>query len=315
MKAKLSFIVISVICVFVLAVSFLALKFSPEKKPGGFKPMERPAEAVTVRTMPAERGTLHAYVDTNGEIECERNVDCYPDIGGKIAKVYVSLGDVVKKGDVLAEVDPSEPGLYYVNSSVYAPISGTVTSTPKETGTTVTSSTSITTIGDVSNLQIRAKIPERYVSFLVRGLKARISLEAYPSDSFSASVKKVSPVLDSASRTKEIVLVFDNADPRINAGMFAKLTLFTADYSGEIIVPSNCVIERNSHKCVFVLSDDGDSVSMREVELGVSVDSMVQVLSGIYEGERIVTEGMSSLLDGSSVRDVSSAAGREKSNG
>lgn len=315
MKVKVSFVVVSVLCLCVLAGTFFVIKFSPKKS--SFPPKDgasQEQEAASVRTMAGERKTLHAYVDTNGEIECESSVDCYPDIGGKIARVFVALGDTVKKGDVLAEVDPSEPGAYYVNSSVYAPISGMITSTPKEIGTTVASSTAITTIGDVSNLQIRAKIPERYVAFLKRGLKAAITLEAYPDETFSATVKKVSPVLDPQSRTKEILLSFDRSDPRINAGMFAKLTLFTADYSGQIVVPANSVVEKNGKNMMFVLDEDSGTVKIREVELGNSVDNMVQVLSGIYEGEKIVVEGMSSISDGSKVRDISGGISTENKN-
>ena len=312
MKIKASFIVVSFFCVCILCGTFFAIKFAPKKNPfppkGGF-PQEQ--ETASVRTMVAERKTLHAYVDTNGEIECESSVDCYPDIGGKIARVYVALGDTVKKGDVLAEVDPSEPGSYYVNSSVYAPISGMITSTPKEIGTTVASSTAITTIGDVSNLQIRAKVPERYVSFLKRGLKAAIILEAYPNETFSATVKKVSPVLDSQSRTKEILLSFNKTDSRINAGMFAKLTLFTADYAGRPVVPINSVVEKNGKNCVFIFDEDDSTVNLREVELGNSVDNMIQVVSGIYEGEKVVVEGMTSVSDGSKVRNISSGLNAE----
>lgn len=98
MKIKASFIVVSFVCVCILCGTFFAIKFAPKKNPfppkGGF-PQEQ--ETASVRTMVAERKTLHAYVDTNGEIECESSVDCYPDIGGKIARVYVALGDTVKK--------------------------------------------------------------------------------------------------------------------------------------------------------------------------------------------------------------------------
>ncbi len=306
-KLKKFPIIIIVLCILLLFVTFCFVKFAPKRGgfPGGRRPGGTKDAEMTVRTSIAEVQTLHDYVDTNGEIECESSVDCFPDIGGKIAKVFVALGDRVKKGDVLATVDPSEPGLYYENSSVLSPISGTVTSTPKDIGTTVTTSSSITTVGDVSNLQIRSKVPERYVAFLTPGLKAQIVLEAYPEETFGATVKKVSPVLDPESRTKEILLFFDEADNRINAGMFAKLTLFTVDYTDEVVVPSNAAVEKNGKKYCFVLSDDGHTVEQREVRLGKTVDYSTQILSGVKPGERIVVEGMTTLSDGVPVKDIS----------
>ena len=308
-KVKKSTLIIGAACVAVLFVGFCMMNFAPKKggPPGGPGGPGFGGEAteVTVRSTTAQVATLHDYVETNGEIECESSVECYPDIGGKIAKVFVALGDRVWKGTALAEVDPNEPGTYFINSVVYAPISGMVTATPKEVGTTVTTTTSITTIGNVSRLQIRAKVPERYVAFLKVGLKADIILEAYPDETFTATVRKVSPVVDADSRTKEILLRFDQSDPRINAGMFAKLTLFTADYEGEIVVPSNAIVEKTGGKQnVFVLAPGGGSVSLREVETGKSVDTMVQIISGLNEGERVITEGMTSLSDGAAVRDI-----------
>ena len=305
-KVKKSTLIIAAACAAVLFVGFCMVNFAPKKGgfPGGPGFGGEDVE-VTIRTASAQIATLHDYVETNGEIECESSVECYPDIGGKIAKVFVALGDRVWKGTALAEVDPNEPGTYFINSVVYAPISGMVTATPKEVGTTVTTTTSITTIGNVSRLQIRAKVPERYVSFLKVGLKADIILEAYPDETFTATVRKISPVVDSDSRTKEILLRFDQSDARINAGMFAKLTLFTADYEGEIIVPSTAVVEKGGGKQnVFVLAGGGQSVSLREVETGKSVDNMIQILSGLNEGERVVIEGMTSLSDGALVRDI-----------
>ena len=317
-KIKKSTFIIGAACVAVLFVGFCMLNFAPKKSgfPGGPGGPGFGGEAtqVTVRSTTAQVGTLHDYVETNGEIECESSVDCYPDIGGKVARVYVSLGDRVWKGRALAEVDPNEPGTYYVNSVVYAPIGGMITSTPKEVGTTVTTTSSITTIGDVSRLQIRAKVPERYVSFLKIGLKANIILEAYPDETFTAAITKVSPVVDPDSRTKEILLRFDQSDPRINAGMFAKITLFTADYEGEIVVPSNTIVEKTGGKQnVFVLAPGGGSVSLREVETGKSVDTMIQILSGLNEGERVITEGMTSLSDGAPVRDITAGLGQSTS--
>ena len=160
--------------------------------------------AVSVRTQVAEVKTLHDYVNTNGEIATQSSIEVFPDIGGKIVSVNVRLGSTVRRGDVIARIDPSTPGTQYANSSVYAPVSGVITKTPLKQGTTVSTSSTITVIGDVENLQISASIPERYVAALKPGLKANITLEAYPNQIFTATVSQVSPLVDSTSRTKTV---------------------------------------------------------------------------------------------------------------
>ena len=266
-----------------------------------------PSQTVsTVRTQVAEVVTLHDYINTNGDIEAVNSVTVYPDIGGKIVSTNVTLGSPVRRGDVIARVDPSEPGSSYTLSPVLAPINGSIIKTPLKVGTKVTTSSAVTTIGDIASLQITAKIPERYVASLRTGLKAEISLEAYPDAVFAATVTHVSPVLDVNARTKEIVLTFDENDTRINAGMFGKVKLYTLDYGGAVALPSDAVVTKGDKPYLYVVKSD-DTVEQREITLGQSVDGVVQVLSGIEEGERVVVEGGQVLSNGVKVRDISSA--------
>ncbi len=271
-----------------------------------------PSQTVSsVRTQVAEVVTLHDYINTNGDIEAVNSVTVYPDIGGKIVSTNVTLGSPVRRGDVIARVDPSEPGSSYTLSPVLAPINGSIIKTPLKVGTKVTTSSTITTIGDIASLQITAKIPERYVASLRTGLKAEISLEAYPDAVFAATVTHVSPVLDVNARTKEIVLTFDENDARINAGMFGKVKLYTLDYGGAVALPSDAVVTKGDKPYLYVVKSD-DTVEQREITLGQSVDGVVQVLSGIEEGERVVVEGGQVLSNGAKVRDISSADRGEK---
>ena len=271
-----------------------------------------PSQTVlTVRTQVAEVVTLHDYINTNGDIEAVNSVTVYPDIGGKIVSTNVTLGSPVRRGDVIARVDPSEPGSSYTLSPVLAPINGSIIKTPLKVGTKVTTSSAVTTIGDIASLQITAKIPERYVASLRTGLKAEISLEAYPDAVFAATVTHVSPVLDVNARTKEIVLTFDENDMRINAGMFGKVKLYTLDYGGAVALPSDAVVTKGDKPYLYVVKSD-DTVEQREITLGQSVNGIVQVLSGIEEGERVVVEGGQVLSNGAKVRDISSTDRGEK---
>ncbi len=309
MKNKKGFITI-VSCIVLVIVVIIGVAISTSKKNkasfggAGFGGQQQQTSAVSVKTKVVKNTTLHDYVKTNGEIEAQSSIQVFPDIGGKIISVKATLGSNVKRGDVIAEIDPSSPGAQYAHSPVYAPIDGTITTSPLKPGATVYTSTAITTIGDVKNLQVTVNIPERYVAALKIGLKANIVLEAYPNDTFTAEVTKVSPVVDSTSRTKEVILNFEKPDNRINAGMFAKVVLYTSDYSGKVTVPENCIVEKNNKKYVYVVNQDKTTVNQREVTTGSTVDSEVQLLTGVSEGETVVVEGMRVLTEGSKINDI-----------
>lgn len=304
MKLKKSVIII--VCALVLVLlAFVYSCTASKNKSKGFSRGGTGGTQTTfsVKTQTAAVVTLHDYIETNGDISAINSVAVYPSMGGKIVSTAVTLGTPVHKGDVIAKVDPSEPGSNYSLSPVYAPISGSIVSTPLKVGTTVTTSSSITTVGDVASLQITADIPERYVAALKAGLKAEISLEAYPDVVFPATVTHVSPVVDSTSRTKEILLTFDKNDQRINAGMFGKVKLYTYDYSGSVGIPTDAVVTKSDKPYLYVMKDDG-SVEQREITEGKSVDGIVQVISGINPGEKVVVEGEQVLSDGSKVKDI-----------
>ena len=285
-----------VVCVIVAKIQSGA-QASPSGKRGGG------GTVVSVKTQILEETTLHGYISTNGEIESQNSVNVFPDVSGKVMETHVMLGSPVRRGDIIAYVDPSAPGQYYKKSPVYAPISGSIISTPLKNGTTVSTSTAIAIIGDIANLQVSANIPERYVSVLKTGLKADITVEAYPNVVFKATVTRVSPVVDTTSRTKEVILHFDEKDSRINAGMFGKVKLFTENYAGEVVMPSDSLVQNGDDYFAYVVNSDS-TVSKRKVKLGNTVDGIVQILDGVAAGEKVVTQGQTSLGNGSKIQDI-----------
>lgn len=263
------------------------------------------ATEFSVRTVRAERTTLQDYIETNGDVVVDSTVKVYPYVSGKLVSSKASLGSRVTKGQTIAEIDPSTPGSAYTLNAVYAPISGTVTSLPVSVGSTVGTATAIAEIGSIDELEVEARIPERYVGVLKVGLRATVSLEAYPGVSFAATVSSVSPVVDSTSRTKTIRLAFDRYDERVNAGMFAKLRLDTVAYPDCLAVASGGVLQDSTGHYLFVVKD-GSTVEKRRVEVGVDIDGLAAITDGLSEGELVVVEGASVLADGARIKDISS---------
>ncbi|MDR0706371.1 MAG: efflux RND transporter periplasmic adaptor subunit [Treponema sp.] len=271
--------------------------------PGGRQTQYRNT-VFAVRTATAERRTLQAYIEVNGNIVSEKQVAVVPDAAGKLVSMKVRLGSLVRKGALVAEVDPSRPGIDYSLSPVYAPISGTVVSNPLAIGSTVSTATTLLTLAAAGSTEIEAAIPEREVGQLRAGLRAEVFLEAFPGEVFAAEVIRLSPVLDPVSRTKRIVMRFIREDPRINPGMFARIKLNTRAYPQVVSVPEDAIVENRGTTAVYVVSAGAaeTTVSMREIEAGVSVDGEVEIKSGLDSGEAVVIQGQQFLTDGAAVR-------------
>ncbi len=271
---------------------------------GGFGGGRGQQTATAVRTTVAKNQTITDFVLTNGEIETQKSIEVFPSIGGKVVDMMVSLGSSVKQGDVIAYIDPSEPGSYYAKSPVTAPIDGSIITSPVKIGQKVSMSSVITKIGDINNLQITAKVPERYVADIAIGQKAEITLQAYGEEKFIASVVRISPVVDPSTRTKEIILNFDKHYDKVNAGMFARVKLFTVDFGGYPVIQQDAFVENSDEYYLYIVKDDS-TVTKRKVTRGKSVDGYNQVVEGLSAGEVVVLEGMLSLYEGAKVRDIS----------
>lgn len=305
-KGKTAAIVIGLLVVtVVLVVIILASGKNKDKGsiPGANAGRGR-GSVTAVRTIVAKNLTLTDYVLTNGEIETQKSIEVFPSIGGRVVEVKVSLGSQVKAGDVIAYIDPSEPGSVYAKSPVVAPISGSILTSPVKVGQKVNASQIITKIGDIDNLQVTSKVPERYVSELSIGQKAEITLQAYGDEKFIASVTRISPVVDPATRTKEIILNFDSPNAKINAGMFANVKLYTVDYGGYPAIQQDAFVENGDDYYLYIVSE-GSVVNKRQVKRGKNIGDYCQVVEGLSSGEAVVIEGMLSLYEGAKVRDIS----------
>lgn len=253
-----------------------------------------------VRVVEADRGSVADIFQTNGEVVSASSVDTYADVRGILARLYVELGDYVRANQVIAEVDPSQPGLTYALSPVRARVSGTITSLPFDRGDAVNTQLSIATIGDLSSLQVEAAIPERYISRIRIGLPADIHLEAWPEHSISTRVSEISPVVDPASRTLRVKLNIPRGEPRAQAGMYAEIILTIEEKEDAVEIPADAVLRRLGSVFVFVI--ENDTAVRKPVVLGISQDGIVEVVEGVEAGEDVVIEGQSFLEDGAEVR-------------
>lgn len=254
-----------------------------------------------------QAGNLDDYLEFGGDVSSVSAVDVYPDAAGKISRIRVAVGDLVKKDQIIAYVDPSRPGMNYSENPVKAPISGRVTSFPPTIGTMVSQSYSIAKISDTDELQIKVNVAERFISRIRENQTAIVSFDAYSGVEFKARVFEVSPVLDTTSRTMLAKLKVEPADSRIKAGMYARVKLITDTIEGAVVIPNDAIVYRDGKPYVFTAKSESaeSSVNMVSVKEGLSVDNKTEIQEGLKEGDVIIVKGQSLLSDGSKVKILS----------
>lgn len=272
-------------------------------------PVEEQKTIYAVNTYITKSENLDDYLEFGGDVSAVSSVDVLPDTSGKLTNIRVKVGDYVTKNQILAEVDASRAGMTYQASPIKAPVSGTITSFPVSTGSMVAPSMSIGKISSTNNLEVVISVAERFVSRIKQGQKALLTFDAYPGEFFSAKVTEVNPILDTASRSMTVKLRLDPPDSRIKIGMYSRVKLITETKINAIAIPRNAVVSRGGASYVFVVEPNTNIVEARPVTVGITVDDMAEITSGLVVGEEVVVSGQTLLENGSTVNVVSREGG------
>ena len=119
------------------------------------------------------------------------------------------------------------------------------------------------------------------------GTVARITPDAYPGSVLTARVVFISPGLDRESRTAKVRLEVPNRDGRLKPGMYANVELAAA-YPAALVVPADAVIDSGREQVVFIADGNG-TFTPRRVTIGARGPDVVEILSGLDEGQRVAS--------------------------
>ena len=330
-------------------------------------------EVITFQTCQVEPGEISTTITATGTIEPVKTVDVGTQVSGIVKRMYVDFNSVVKRGQVIAELDRtnlmsdlstaqarlrsvqieldyqkknyarynelkqkdlislSEYDVALENyrkaqenvriaqqdvaraktnlgyATVYSPIDGVVISKSVEEGQTVASSFSTPSIcriaKDLTDMQCIAKVDEADIGEVREGQRVTFTVDAYPDDVFSGSVKQVrqNPVTTNNVVTYEVVISAPNADFKLKPGLTANITIYTMERSGVMSVPAAALRftpEASVFGKKYVIKDttaehklwtlDGNVLTAHKVEIGVTDGTRTEVIGGMKEGSTVI---------------------------
>lgn len=181
--------------------------------------------------------------------------------------------------------------------TLYSPVNGIVLNKNAFIGMSVAPDTELFTIADLSHVWILADIYEDNISFIKTRQKAHIALPALPEHVLSAEVQFINYVVESGTRTTKIRFECDNDTFYLKPGMYATVEM-TIPLGKKLALPDEALIDTGKKKIVFVAQQNGH-FEPRDVRLGVKAGDYYEILSGLAEGEDVVTSSQF-LLDSES---------------
>jgi membrane fusion protein (multidrug efflux system) len=191
---------------------------------------------------------------------------------------------------------------------VKAPFAGRLGIRQVDLGQYLAAGTTVVTLQALDPMLVDFYVPQQALEHLKIGQPAAATVDTFPGETFKGTVESVNSKVDNASRNVQVRASFKNADRRLVPGMFANVAIESGDSSTQITLPQTCITYNPYGDTVYIVThakgDDGkakDTVEQHFVKLGATRGDQVAILSGVNEGDVIVSAGQIKLRNGSNI--------------
>lgn len=187
------------------------------------------------------------------------------------------------------------------NTILRAPVGGVVSARNYDRGDLYSMGQPIYTVQQITPVKLLVPISETEYTRVKRGDKVSLTADALPGKTWTGTVVRLYPTMDAATHTFSAEVRVANERRELRPGMYARVTV---DFGAaeNIVIPDAAVLKQqgSGQRTVFVLGPD-DTVSIRMVNVGRHFGTSYEILSGLEEGEQVLTGGHSTLRSGDKV--------------
>ena len=241
----------------------------------------RPAPGVIVAVV--EKSLFYKSIETFGTAIAQNSKAYRVQASNIVGKVNLE-NRFVKKGETILSLKDGE--------KLIADFSGKVGKREIAQGV-LGSESLIITLDDLKKIIIDIKVPENYVGILKTGLKAEVTSSAYKKI-FKGEIETISSRIDPSTRSILSRIIVDNSNFEIIPGQLMTVKIIY-DEKNQIGVPESAVtIQGNT---AFVYAVNGETAEKRDIEIGKRNFGKVSVISGLNEGDIVISEGVSKVRD------------------
>jgi multidrug efflux pump subunit AcrA (membrane-fusion protein) len=183
---------------------------------------------------------------------------------------------------------------------VYSPIDGFVAERNADLGEYVSPTTKVATIVRVNPMRIRIDIPEQAIPAVNVGQAVSVTTSAWPDKNFSGRIARISPNVSPSSRTLSVEAEIENSSGALKPGQFASVRILQQRSAPAVLIPSRAVQTESGVSRVFVIKDG--QAQQRVVQLGQTESDLIEIKSGVAEGESVATSNLDQLSDGMAIK-------------
>ena len=180
------------------------------------------------------------------------------------------------------------------NFPVYATVSGTVSEKLVEQGASIKQGQPLLKIANLNTVWANFDVYENQINLFKIGQEVEVTTKSYPSKVFKSKIVFIDPVLNSRTRTIKLRVILNNIENAFKPGMFVegKVKAITKEKNSNLTIPASAILWTGERSVVYIKADPKDPIfEMREVVLGDRLGDSYLIMSGLNNGDEIVTNG------------------------
>ena len=248
-------------------------------------------DAININAQAAEAGYMNAKSDYN------RFENAYKT--GGVTKQQL---DQAKVALTNADANYKQAKLNVGDTRIKAPISGIINKRFIEPGSMLTAmpATQLFEIVNVSTLKLTVNVNESQVATLKTGTAVTVTSSVYPNQEFKGKISFIAAKSDSSLNFPVEIEISNNVNNDLKAGMYGTAVFKSAQQKQSMtVIPRNAFVGSVSSNQVFVV-ENGKAV-LKTVTAGRILGDQVEILSGLSDGEKVITTGQINLQNGNTV--------------
>jgi len=234
-------------------------------------------------------GKLQIQITVPGEVVIppDNLAHIHPRFPGMVKEVKKHIGDHVREGEILAIIESNESLADYQLKSL---INGTIVEKHITKGEIFEADMSPHgfVVADLSEVWVYLNLYQKDLPFIKKGQKVSISSDP-GLEKTAGKINYISPIIDEKTRTAKARVVLPNPKGIWKPGLFVNGSIITDEFMAQIAIPKTAVESLENRPCVFVKSDEG--FKPRFITTGKENHALVEILSGLSDGESYVTKG------------------------
>jgi RND family efflux transporter MFP subunit len=185
------------------------------------------------------------------------------------------------------------------DTEIRAPFDGYVEKRLVNLGELVKAQMPVMAVVRVDPLKVIAEIPEKMAPWIKDGQPVQLHVDAYPDQTFSGKVSRISPAVNTATRAFPFEALVPNAEALLKPGTFARVHIESGKLDDILTLPYDVMQYRYGVNRVFVI--EGDKLSARELKVGDRLGERIEIISGAKAGDRVAATDVDKLADGQKV--------------